>query len=97
MFRHVVMFTWNADASAQDRDAAVRALEEWGRLAVDYGTFSVGVDAGLAEGNGDVAVVVDLPDRERYRAYSADERHKAVIRDWIRPILAGRCAVQYEI
>ena len=59
--------------------------------------LTVGVDAGLAEGNGDVVVVMDLPDRETYAAYAADERHQAMIREHIRPILGRRCAVQHEL
>lgn len=97
MFRHVVVFSWTAEATPEQRDAAVAALRRWGEQARDLGALTVGVDAGLAEGNGDVVVVVDLPDREAYRAYAADERHQAMIREHIRPILDRRCAVQHEM
>lgn len=97
MFRHVVIFAWSAEAGAEQRDAAVAALREWGRVATEYGTLTVGVDAGLAEGNGDVVVVVDFPDRQRYRSYTADERHEAMLREHIRPILERRFAVQHEL
>jgi hypothetical protein len=96
MFRHVVVFDWTPEATAEQRAAAVAALRHWGEQARGYGTLTVGVDAGLAEGNGDVVVVVDLPDQDTYAAYAADERHQALLRDHIRPILGRRCAVQHE-
>lgn len=97
MFRHVVVFTWAPESTPQQRDGAVAALRRWREEAVGFGTVSVGVDAGMTEGNGNVAVVVDLPDRDTYLAYAADERHQALLRDHIRPILATRAAVQYEL
>ncbi len=97
MFRHVVVFTWAAEATPEQRSAAVDALRRWGEQAREFGTLTVGEDAGLAEGNGDVVIVVDLPDRETYAAYAADDRHQAVIREHVRPILGRRCAVQHEM
>ena len=97
MFRHVVVFNWTDEATAEQRDGAVAALRQWARDAERFGTLTVGVDAGLAEGNGDVVVVMDLPDRETYAAYAADDRHQAMIREHIRPILGRRCAVQHEL
>ncbi len=97
MFRHVVVFTWTDEATPDQRAAAVEALREWGVTAREFGTFTLGVDAGLAEGNGDAVVVVDLPDRDRYLAYTADERHQAMLAEHIRPILGRRCAVQHEL
>lgn len=94
--RHVVMFRWNEESTAEQRAGAVEALRQWGRDAQRYGTLVVGLDAGLAAGNFDVAVVVDLPDREAYAAYAADERHQQMIAEHIRPILAERAAVQHE-
>ncbi|MFW3169292.1 Dabb family protein [Geodermatophilus sp. CPCC 206100] len=97
MFRHVAVFSWTAGSTPEQREGAVAALRQWGEDCREYGTLTLGVDAGLAEGNGDVAVVVDLPDRETYAAYAADERHQAVLRDHVRPILERRAAVQHEL
>jgi hypothetical protein len=97
VFRHVAVFTWTPESAPEQRDGAVAALRNWVGQAAGYGTVSVGVDAGLAEGNGDVVVVVDLPDEETYLAYAADDRHQALLREHIRPILGARSAVQYEL
>lgn len=91
-----MLFKWKSDSTSEQRDAAIEALRQWGRDAEQYGALTFGTDAGLAEGNWDTAVVVDLPDRDAYLAYAADERHQKMIAEYIRPILAERAAVQHE-
>ena len=98
MIRHVVVFTWKPEATAAQRQAAVEGIREWGEqsAASGYGSLSVGVDAGINEGNADAVVVADLADRDAYLAYRDDDRHRAMIAERIAPILAARSAVQYE-
>ncbi|MFC4945048.1 Dabb family protein [Pseudonocardia sp. GCM10023141] len=95
-FRHVVLFRWTSESTAEQRAGALAALQQWGRDAAGFGTLTVGPDAALAEGNFDTAVVVDLPDRATYLAYAADPRHQRMIAEHIRPILHSRAAVQHE-
>ncbi|MGY1915579.1 Dabb family protein [Blastococcus sp. SYSU DS0973] len=98
MFRHVAVFEWTEESTARQRAAAVTALEKWAAgPATAFGRLTVGVDAGLAEGNADVVVVMDLPDRETYAAYAVDEAHQALLREHVRPILRRRTAVQHEV
>jgi len=97
MLRHVVLFTWTDDTPAETRAATVAALR---RLPEEVGgmtAFAVGPDAGLVEGNADTALVADFPDAEAFSAYASDPRHLAVIAEHVKPHLAGRTAVQYEV
>lgn len=97
MFRHVVLFRWSDQAGAPEREAAVRALRRWALAAAEYGEVTVGTDAGLREGNYDVAVVADFPDRDAYLRYAADERHLALVAEHIAPNASDRAAVQHEL
>ena len=97
MIRHVVLFTWSESADAATRQTTLDALR---RLPEEVGgmtAFAVGPDAGLAEGNADTALVADFPDVAAYRAYATDARHLAVIAEHVKPHLASRSAVQYEV
>jgi Stress responsive A/B Barrel Domain len=97
MLRHVVLFTWTEDTDPDTRAAAIAALR---RLPDEVGgmtSFAVGPDAGLAEGNAHAALVADFPDPDAYRAYASDPRHLAVIAEHVKPHLAVRSAVQYEV
>jgi hypothetical protein len=97
MIRHVVVFTWSEAADPERRRAAVEALR---RLRQDVGGMSslvVAEDAGLSDGNADTVLIADFPDVEAFYRYAQDPVHLAVLAEYVRPLLAGRSAVQYRI
>jgi hypothetical protein len=97
MIRHVVVFTWSAEADADRRRTAVEALR---RLRADVGgmtSLDVAEDAGLSDGNADTVLIADFPDAEAFRRYAQDPVHQAVLAEHVRPWLAGRSAVQYQL
>jgi len=97
MFRHVVLFRWSPDVDAATLLEAVQALQLWGNQASEHGAVSVGTDAGLREGNWDVAVVAEFTDPARYESYAADPRHLAMLAKHITPNAADRAAVQSHL
>ena len=97
MLRHVVLFTWSAATDEERRATTLAALR---RLPEEVGgmtAFAVGDDAGLREGNADTALVADFPDTEAYLRYAQHPVHLAIIDEHVRPHLAARSSVQYEI
>jgi Stress responsive A/B Barrel Domain len=97
MIRHVVVFTWSEAADAQRRATTIAALRG---LKDDVGgmeSFVVADDAGLTDGNADTVLIADFPDAEAFRRYAQDPVHLAVIAEHVRPWLAARSAVQYEM
>ena len=97
MLRHVVVFTWSDDADAERRAATLAELRRLPETVGGMTSFAVGPDAGLVEGNAHTALVADFPDAETFRAYATDPRHLAVIAEHVKPHLAARTAVQYEV
>ena len=57
----------------------------------------VAEDAGLSDGNGDVVLIADFPDVEAFYRYAQDPVHLAVVAEHVRPWLAARSALQYQI
>jgi Stress responsive A/B Barrel Domain len=97
MLRHVVLFTWTDEADEATRAATVAALR---RLPAEVGgmtSFAVGPDAGLREGNAHTALVADFPDAEAFAGYADHPVHLQIIAEHVRPWLATRAAVQYEV
>ena len=97
MIRHVVIFTWSAAADATRRATSVQALR---RLQQDVGgmqSLVVAEDAGLSEGNGNVVLIADFADAEAFYRYAQDPVHLAVVAEHVRPWLAARSALQYQI
>ena len=96
-FRHVVMFRWSADATAEAKAALAETL---GRLPSEIDaieSYHFGPDAGLGDDNWDFAVVGDFADEAAYVVYRDHERHRAVVTEQIRPIISARASVQYRL
>ena len=98
MFRHVVILKWTETATAEQRLAVRDGLRTLPPLIAEIRNYQVGVDAGLApEGNSDLVVVADFDDVDGYVVYRDHPAHQEVIAQRIRPILAGRAAVQHDL
>ncbi len=96
MIRHVVLFRWTPDATQEQKQRVAAELRRLPALLPVLRRYDVGADLGLAEGNFEFAVVADLDDLEGLRTYRDNPEHRAVIAEFIQPIIAERAAVQYE-
>jgi Stress responsive A/B Barrel Domain len=80
--------------------AAVDALEEYllGYAAAipEIRGLSFGPDLGLAERNGDFAIIVDFDDEEGFRRYLAHPAHGRLVEEFLKPIIESRHAVQFS-
>lgn len=98
MFRHVALFSWTPESTDQQRAAVASALAELPAVIPELRSFRFGPDAGLDPGrNHDFAVVADFESIDGYLVYATHPAHVRVITELLRPILAGRAAVQYEV
>jgi hypothetical protein len=97
MIRHVVVFTWSPDADADRRAAILEALRRLRRDVGGMTSLVIADDAGLSDGNADTVLIADFPDVEAYYRYAQDPVHLAVLAEHVRPWLAQRSAVQYQI
>jgi Stress responsive A/B Barrel Domain len=98
VLRHVALFRWTAESTDEQRSAVAPALAELPGLIPELRDYRFGPDAGLAPGgNYDFAVVADLDSVDDYRAYSAHPAHVRVLTEVVRPIVADRAAVQFEL
>jgi Stress responsive A/B Barrel Domain len=97
MFRHVVLMCWKAGTTDEDVAHARNALLGLPSDISEIRSYVVGLDAGEADGNYNLAIVADFDDEAGYVVYRDHPAHQRVIRDVIRPILHARAAVQHEV
>lgn len=97
MIRHVVLFTWTAEATDEQKLRVAVELRTLPPLMTGLRAYRAGPDAGIAEGNYDFAVVADFEDTESYLAYRDHPAHRAVVEQAIGPIRAARASVQFQI
>ena len=97
MFTHVACFRWVEGTGPADVDVVVAALGALADAIPEVRDYRFGPDAGLAEGNHDFAVVATFDDRAGYLVYAGHPAHVRVLTEVVRPRLAARAAVQFEV
>jgi hypothetical protein len=97
MIRHVVVFTWSQEADEARRTTTLEALRGLEQTVGGMSSLTVAEDAGLTEGNAHTVLIADFPDAEAFRRYAQDPLHQAVLAEHVRPFLAQRSAVQYQL
>lgn len=96
MIRHVVLLRWTAESGADQHQSVVEALTELPVAIPEIVRYHLGRDLGLAEGNASLSVIADFATVADYERYRDHPEHQRVIAELIKPILAGRSALQYE-
>ncbi|MGO9144225.1 MAG: Dabb family protein [Streptosporangiaceae bacterium] len=97
MIRHVVLFRWRPGSTPAQHQQVATELLKLPPLMTGLVAYRVGQDAGINQGNFEFAVVADFEDTPSYLAYRDHPAHRAVIAQFITPILADRAAIQFEI
>ena len=97
MFRHVVMMKLSETSTEDDRTAIIEGLRTLPALVPEIVSYSVGKDLDVQDGSFDLVVVADFEDRTAFDAYNANQDHVDVIANRIKPHMAQRSAVQYEL
>jgi hypothetical protein len=94
MIRHVVLFHWKPEATAEQKQVAADELAKLPSLVPSILGFALGPDAGINEGNANFAATADFDDEAGYLAYRDDPRHRAIVTEHVAPIVANRTAIQ---
>jgi hypothetical protein len=97
MFRHVVLFTWKDDTTEAQKRALHDELPKMPPAIDVIRAYKFGPDAGINPANYDYAVVADFDDAGGYVTYRDHPVHRALVENYVSPIVAVRAAVQFEI
>ena len=97
MFRHVVLFTWKDDATQAQKQALDDELPKMPPAITVIRAYTFGPDAGINPANYHYAVVADFDDAAGYVTYRDHPVHRALVENYVSPIVASRAAVQFEI
>jgi hypothetical protein len=97
MLRHPVCLTWKDGTPRAAIDAVEAALTALPGRITEIRAYSLGRDAGLADGNAAFGIVADFDDADGWRVYQDDAEHQRIIVELIRPHLASRTATQFPL
>jgi Stress responsive A/B Barrel Domain len=96
MIRHVVLFRWTPGATAEQKQRVAAELSRLPALVPSLRDYRLGANLGLNPGNFEFAVAADFDDVDGYLAYRDHPEHRAIVAEFIQPIVTERAAVQYE-
>jgi hypothetical protein len=95
--RHIAMFRFREGVREQDVADLEAALATLPEQIAELQAYSYGRDLGLSDDTFDYVVVADVADIQAYQRYQRHDAHQAVIAERVRPIVAERVALQYEL
>jgi hypothetical protein len=96
VIRHVALFRWKADMPPTQVDRVTEALTALTSVIPQIAGYSCGPNVG-DERNWDYAVVADFASLDDWRTYDVHSHHEAVRAEEIRPWIADRAVLQYEV
>ena len=97
VIRHVVTFRWQPETTPDDIAAVEAGLRELPAAIPQIQRYTFGRDVGINDGNFQFAVVADFASADDYVVYRDDPQHRSLIEERIRPHVAERVAIQFEV
>lgn len=95
MLRHIVMLTFKAEASEQEREALRATVEGFAELP-EVLKLVCGTNVGSGPNHHDFAVVADFEDMAAFRRYIESDAHKAYVAGPAKAV-ARLSAIQHEM
>ena len=90
------MFRWTPEATQEQKQRVAAELARLPALVPSLRDYRLGGDLALNPGNFDFAVAADFDDADGYLAYRDHPEHRAIVAEFIRPIVGERAGLQYE-
>lgn len=97
MFRSIVLFSWRTAATEAELAAVATELAKLADLIPQVRRLDAGRDAGVRPGNAHFGVVADFDSEDDYLVYLEHPAHTAVVTKHIKPLVADRAAIQFEL
>jgi hypothetical protein len=97
MLRHIILLRWTPEATEDQKKAAEAGFHALPGAIAQIRGLTCGPDLGLSTGAHDFAAVLDFDDADGWRAYQGHPAHHRLVGDLVKPILAERAAVQFDV
>ena len=94
--RHIALFRWQDGTTPEQVARVEEALGALPGVISELDAYAFGPDLGVGPDTFDFAVVADVADESAFVAYRDHPEHRAAL-SMIRPLLADRAAVQFQV
>jgi len=96
MIHHVAMFRFKEGTTAEQVNAASAALEALPSQIDALVEYRCGSDLELMDGTWDFVIVADVADADDFITYKDHPAHRAVVANFMAPIIAEGARIQFE-
>ena len=97
MIRHIAMFRFAPDATAEQRQTAIDGLRALPGLVPSIRGFEVATSLGLVDEGADLVVSALFDDADGWRDYIAHPEHRRVADLLLAPIRIERLTIQHAV
>lgn len=97
MIRHVVVFRWTPEATAERVEQIAAELRTLPGRIPEIKAYYCGPDAGITPGAADFAVTADFDDEAGFVTYRDHPEHREIVARLITPLVAERAAIQIAL
>ena len=97
MIRHIVLLSFNPEASADELAAWSDAVTDMCETSEEVLSFSLGKNIGSGPNHHDAALVADFEDIDAFRRYIGSDKHKAYVENHARRVVAKLAAIQHQM
>lgn len=80
MFRHIVLVKWRPEATDEERQEMLDAVDQLPEQVPEIIEARIGLNVGTGPSHYDMAAVFDFTDRDAFEHYIASEAHQAYVR-----------------
>ncbi len=96
MIRHLLLFRWTEDSSAEGRAGALKALRAMTETVPSIRSLAVREALNPGEQSFDGLLEVHFDDDAAYRSYLSADSHVAAWKDHLQPVCSALASIQVE-
>lgn len=97
MIIHIVLFKWKSDTSAESITSVMSALKGMKGKVSEIIDLSCGNNFSELSQGFHNALVVQVKDKAALDAYAKNAHHQEIIKTLVKPILADKITIDYEV
>ena len=97
MIRHIVLLKLKDETSAEDIEAIKTTLGTMPGNISEIANYAFGQDLAVSSDTADFGIIADFEGVEAFEAYAKHPHHVAAVQNVIKPHVAQKTAMQFEI
>ena len=97
MIRHIVLLKFKEETTQENLDSIKASLQSMPGAISEIADYSFGQDLCVSANTADLGIIADFESVEQFEVYSKHPHHVSAIKNVIKPHVAAKTAMQFEL